>query len=82
MPPQADSLAAWVRLEQTAGVGPTIARKLLTAFGLPENIFAAGFSALQKVVPERVAQALVTPPPDNLQALIDKTQDWCNQPGN
>ena len=82
MPNRADSLAAWVRLEQTPGVGPVIARKLLSAFGLPDSIFATSFSALQRVVPERIALALITPPPETTQALIANTLEWCAQPGN
>ena len=77
-----DSLIDWIRLDQTKGVGPGTARKLLSAFGLPANIFEAGFSALSKVVPERVAHALLAPPSDQAQALIDKTLAWCEQPGN
>jgi DNA processing protein len=74
---QADSVAAWVRLEQTAGVGPAGARKLLAAFGLPENIFAASYSALQKIVPDTVAQSLIATPSDTTRVLIERTQDWC-----
>lgn len=77
-----NGLASWVRLEQTAGVGPETARKLLAAFGLPENIFAAGFSALRSVVPERIAQALTTLPSAETQALIARTLEWANQSGN
>ncbi len=77
-----EALAAWIRLEQTAGVGGETARKLLTAFGLPENIFAAGYSALQKVVSERIAQALVAPLSDATATLIDRTIAWAGQPGN
>jgi DNA processing protein len=36
---RADELAQWIRLERTPGVGLETARKLLNAFGLPENIF-------------------------------------------
>lgn len=77
-----DSLAAWIRLEQTAGVGPETARKLLGSFGLPENIFAASFLALRQVVSERVAQALLAPPSDDTLALIDNTRAWLQQAGN
>jgi DNA processing protein len=77
-----EGLAEWVRLEQTAGVGPETARKLLSAFGLPESIFSASFSALQKVVSERVALALTTAPSAQTQALVERTLDWANQPGN
>lgn len=81
-PDCAQELAHWIRLEQTPGVGPETARKLLGAFGLPENIFAAGFSALQKLVSERVARALSTPPSEETKALIDKTLAWTVQAGN
>lgn len=77
-----EELALWIRLEQTSGVGPETARKLLTAFGLPETIFAQDFSALQKVVSQRVAHALLAPTSDATQALLDKTLDWSTQPGN
>ena len=79
---QSDSLAAWIRLEQTAGVGPETARKLLAAFGLPDNIFAASFAALRQIVSERVAQALLSDPSDDTRALIDKTMSWLQQPAN
>lgn len=77
-----EGLAEWLRLEQTSGVGPETARKLLSAFGLPENIFSANFSALHKVVPERIAYALIAPLSDQTQALIDKTLAWAAMPGN
>ncbi|MGH8807003.1 MAG: DNA-processing protein DprA [Noviherbaspirillum sp.] len=75
-------LAQWIRLAETPGVGCETARKLLSTFGLPENIFAAGFAALRNVVSERVAQALSVPPSDETKALIDKTLAWAEQPGN
>ena len=80
--PAPDDLASWLRLEQTSGVGPDTARKLLTAFGLPENIFTAGFSALQKVVSDRVAHALLAPVSEALGKLIEQTQTWAAQPDN
>lgn len=79
---QPDELALWIRLEQTPGVGPETARKLLAAFGLPENIFSSSFSALEKVVSQRVAHALLAAPPDATLALIDKTLGWNAQAGN
>lgn len=78
----ADELAQWIQLEQTPGVGRETARKLLAAFGLPANIFAAGLSALRGVVPERIAQALCAPRSDQTKALIDITIEWCTRPGN
>lgn len=79
---EGQELAQWLRLEQTPGVGPETARKLLSAFGLPESIFSASFSALQKVVSERVAHALISPPSEEIKALIDKTLTWKSHAGN
>lgn len=78
----AKELTDWIRLEQTAGVGPETARKLLNAFGPPENIFSAGFSSLRDVVSERVARALVLPPSAETEAQIEKTLLWAEQPEN
>ncbi|MEA5097776.1 MAG: DNA-processing protein DprA [Burkholderiaceae bacterium] len=80
--PASTGLAAWLRLEQTAGIGPATARKLLAEFGLPENIFAATYSALGKAVPERIAQALSAPPTDETQQLIERTLEWLALPEN
>ncbi len=63
-----ESLAAWLRLSLTDGVGPQTARDLLSRFGLPEDIIGAGFPALQKCVPEKIAYALSGPAPDAMQA--------------
>ena len=38
----ASGLAAWLRLTLIPGIGGESQRKLLAAFGLPEQIFAAG----------------------------------------
>ncbi|RJG04790.1 DNA-protecting protein DprA [Noviherbaspirillum cavernae] len=79
---RAEELAHWIRLEQTPGVGPETARKLLSAFGLPEKVFAAGFAALRQVVSERVTAALTAPESAEMRAQIDKTIAWAEQPGN
>lgn len=75
-------LPAWIRLAATAGVGPDTARKLLGAFGLPDNIFAANAAALGAVVSTRVAQALLAPVSASTQALTERTLEWANQPDN
>jgi DNA processing protein len=49
---------------------------------LPDNIFAAGYSALIKVVPEKTARALSAAPSDEAAALIKRTLAWAGQPGN
>lgn len=78
----ADDFAHWLRLERTPGVGSATARKLLAAFGLPQNIFTASHAALREVVSERVAEALLAPLADETRALTDRTLDWAAQPGN
>jgi DNA processing protein len=75
-------LADWLRLAQTPGVGPATARQLLTAFGLPANVFASSYSALSKVVSERVTQALLAPPSPETLKLIATTSAWLEQSGN
>jgi DNA processing protein len=75
-------IAQWIRLDQVTGVGLETARKLLNVFGLPENIFSAGFFALNQVISERVAHAVLAPISPTTQALIDQTLAWVEQPGN
>lgn len=72
----------WLRLEQTAGVGPDTARKLLTAFGLPGNIFTRSHDELCQVVSKKVASALLAAPSDATLARIDTTSEWLMQSGN
>jgi DNA processing protein len=75
-------IAQWIRFDQVTGVGPETARKLLNVFGLPENIFSASFSALNQVISERMAHAVLAPISAMTQALIDQTLAWVDQSGN
>lgn len=68
-------LAAWLRLQLTPGVGNTGARKLLTAFGLPQSIFDASLVSLEQVVSTQQSVSLKQIPSD-LQALLDTTWAW------
>ena len=68
-------LAAWLRLQLTPGVGNTSARKLLTAFGLPQGIFDASHAALEQVVSTPQSAALKQEPAE-WQALLDTTWAW------
>lgn len=78
----AEELDAWLRLLHTEGVGPATARTLLAHFGMPQQVLAAGYGALIKVVPERVAQNLGKPAGPELQALIERSLAWQEQEGN
>lgn len=75
-------LALWLRLEQTPGVGCETGRRLLQAFGMPENIFSADFATLTAVVSERVARALLAPMSDEIATRIERTLAWAAQDGN
>ena len=70
----------WLRLMETPGVGNETARRLLSAFGLPEAIFGASLQSLQQVVSPRVAKALQQPVSAALQDLINKTAVWLQRP--
>ncbi len=75
-------LADWIRLDNTPGIGPATARKLLTHFGLPAAIFAADISQLRQLVSDPVAQALLSPLSPALKALVDRTLAWVQEPGH
>ena len=70
-----DAWAGWLRLLLTPGVGNDTARRLLTAFGLPEAIWSHSASAWETVTSARVARALQTAPPA-LDAALDRLMDW------
>ncbi len=80
--PTTDGLASWLRLGQIKGVGPATARKLLSAFGLPENIFSASYASLQSVVSENITRAILTPASEEELRNIALTTEWASQPEN
>lgn len=55
-------LAAWLRLALTPGVGNEHARKLLAAFGLPEDVFRQDLAALAAATTPALAAALLQEP--------------------
>jgi len=77
-----DDLTAWLQLMLTEGVGSQTSRELLGRFGLPDQILAAGFPALQKCVSEKIALALSSQPDAGMRAQIEKTLAWANQANN
>lgn len=70
-----DELADWLRLALTPGIGNTTARKLLTAYGLPTQIFEQPVAGLLERVSTAQASALQQEPPA-LAALLDTTWQW------
>ena len=75
-----DQIAAWLRLLNTPGVGIQTALRLLSAFGLPNAIFAQSYSALIQYVPDAVAQALLIAPSADTIEQIEQTLAWLAQP--
>lgn len=71
-------LAAWLRLTLAPGIGGESQRKLLRAFGLPGQIFAAGPDALARVLGARAERLLEA----DVEAALEAALFWAEQPGN
>ena len=70
-----DELESWLRLALSPGIGNTAGRRLLAAFGLPDNVFRQSPASLgQLVTPAHVA-ALQSPPPE-LADQLETTLAW------
>ena len=74
-------LAHWLRLTLTPGIGNDTARRLLSAFGPPENLWQERLDDLQHVVSARQSQALHREP-DGWAALVDATWQWLQENPN
>ena len=70
-----DELAAWLRLTAFEGIGNGAARKLLSAFGLPQAIFQQTQAALEAVVGPMRAATLQAEPA-GWAALCERTWAW------
>lgn len=77
--PLAEDLAAWIRLSLAPGLGSESLRRLLAAFGGPEETLAATRAALARHVAEPVAAAIKQGGQDEAVAAVGA---WLDQPGN
>ena len=75
-PASSDSLADWLRLEQTPGVGCGTAARLLAHFGNPGAILRASAEQLRPIVSERIARSLAAALPDGARRNIDAALAW------
>lgn len=75
-------LAGWIRLQLTPGIGSVGARRLLSAFGLPQQIFDADTASVRAFVPEAAAAAIAQPPSPELARRIDAALEWSAREGN
>jgi DNA processing protein len=73
-----EELAAWLRLALTPEIGRTAARRLLAAFGLPQQIFEQRQAALLDVVTASQAQALLGGAA-GLADQLEATLEWLAQ---
>ena len=72
-------LGAWIKLSLIHGLRPAHCRALLSAFGLPANIFNARKEQLCRVVPDFIADAILTQDRDR---DTERALQWASQPGN
>ncbi|MEO6959529.1 MAG: DNA-processing protein DprA [Burkholderiaceae bacterium] len=77
-----EELAAWIRLSLEPGLGLARARQLLTAIGLPQDIYASSTGALSKIVSPDLAQQLHRPLADTLETTLKRTLQWGEQPNH
>lgn len=70
-----DELGAWLRLLITPQLGPEAQRRLLSAFGGPQQVFDAPSAAWAQTLGSAAAQQL-RQPPEELGALLESTWQW------
>jgi DNA processing protein len=78
MQPDAD-LAAWLKLSLVPGLGGQSMRKLLGAFGLPQQVLAAGRGALARVVSAELATRILS---DQDAAAVEAALAWAAAEGH
>ena len=77
--PGVSELTNWLRLTLAPGIGGETQRKLLSAFGLPEQIFAASVTTLAHAVSSKQAELLLS---HDAQKEIEAALAWAAEPGN
>ena len=68
-----EELAAWIRLQMTPGVGILTAHKMLSAYGLPQNIFTTPYEEIARIVSPKMADVLYAPVDPAITEQIEKT---------
>jgi DNA processing protein len=72
-------LASWLQLSLTPGLGSATLRKLLSQFGLPEKVLAAGRANLARFASVDALQQLES---DAVADAVGHALAWLEQPGN
>lgn len=73
-----ESLANWLRLALVPGIGSGTQRKLLAAFGVPEQVFKADREAVREIVGEKACKLLLDT--DNASAVATALE-WAGGAG-
>ncbi|HTP61604.1 MAG TPA: DNA-processing protein DprA [Burkholderiales bacterium] len=71
-------LAGWLQLTLTPGLGAATIRRLLTQFGLPENVLSAQRSELARFADAEALRALDS---DAVAKAVQRALAWLEQPG-
>jgi DNA processing protein len=66
-------LAAWIKLSLVPGLGGQSLRRLLAAFGLPQQVLGAGRAALAKIVSAEIAARILS---DLDAPAVDAALEW------
>lgn len=77
-----EELAAWIRLQMTPGVGIMTAHKMLSAYGLPQNIFKTSYEEIARIVSPKMADVLFSPADPAITEQIEKTKEWLEDDAN
>lgn len=72
MQPDAE-LAAWIKLSLVPGLGGQSLRRLLAAFGMPQQVLAAGRAALARIVSVEIAGRILS---DLDSPAVDAALEW------
>ena len=72
-------LAAWIKLSLVPGLGGQSLRRLLTAFGLPQQVLAAGRGALTRIVSAEIAGCILS---DFDSPAVDAALEWAAADGH
>ena len=72
-------LAAWIKLSLVPGLGGQSLRRLLAAFGLPQQVLAAGRAALERIVSAELASRILS---EIDSPAVNATLEWAAVDGH
>ena len=80
--PEADEIAAWLQLTESAGIAPAQWRAALAAWGPPQQVLARPASELARILGHEAARQLRLPPDPVLSRSIDAAVTWLHATGH